>query len=203
MEKIQNLIPSESLSKKKEILEHAKISLKKEFVGLDNIIDEVIHSIEPWFIYPQGQMRQTIINLLVMTGVGKTSLVNRLCEMIGMDNKLYRFDIGDYSSGDLKLKYDFSHKLKNLEKQPIVLMFDEFQLGRTIGETGSEIDRNGLRALWDLLDTGLISIINDSYYIGEVISLYMKQVNNQKNQKKIRLIFHYLFQNHIIITLNI
>jgi 2-phosphoglycerate kinase len=174
MEKIQNLIPSESLSKKKEILEHAKISLKKEFVGLDNIIDEVIHSIEPWFIYPQGQMRPTIINLLGMTGVGKTSLVNRLCEMIGMDNKLYRFDIGDYSSGDLKLKYDFSHKLKNLEKQPIVLMFDEFQLGRTIGETGSEIDRNGLRALWDLLDTGLISIINDSYYIGEVISLYMK-----------------------------
>ena len=172
--KVKNIISSKELSEKKKILEEAALTLKNEFVGIDSIIDEVIHSIESWYIHPQGQLRPTIINLFGMTGVGKTSLVSRLCELINISEKLYRFDIGDYSSGDLRLKSDFSDKLKSSEKQPIVLMFDEFQLGRTVSEQGSEIDRNGLRALWDLLDTGKLSIINENYYSSKVISLLMK-----------------------------
>lgn len=171
---IKNIISSKELSAKKNILVDSVLTLKKEFVGIDSIIDEVIHSIEAWYIYPQGQIRPTIINLFGMTGVGKTSLVYRLSELLGMDEVLFRFDIGDYSSGDMRLKSDFSEKLKNNENKPIILMFDEFQLGRTVSENGSEIDRNGLRALWDLLDTGKISIINENYYSSKIISLLMK-----------------------------
>lgn len=171
---VKGLISNKELSAKKNILEEAKIVLKREFVGIDNIIDEVIHSIESWFIYPEGQIRPTIVNLWGMTGVGKTSLVTRLSELLKVDERLYRFDIGDYSSGEMRLKRDFSEKLKNSEKKPIVILFDEFQLGRTIAENGTEVDRNGLRALWDLIDTGTISIINENYYSNKVISLYLK-----------------------------
>ena len=97
-----------------------------------------------------------------MTGVGKTSLIQRMSELLSIGDNLFRFDIGDYSSGDSKLRSDFSQKLKSSENKPIILMFDEFQIGRTISEDESEIDRNGLRALWDLLDTGKISIINEN-----------------------------------------
>ena len=171
---VKYTISSKDLSAKKKILEEASVILKQEFVGIDSIIDEVIHSIESWCIYPEGQTRPTVINLWGMTGVGKTSLVSRLSELINLNEKLYRFDIGDYSSGDMRLRSDFSDKLKNSEKQPIILMFDEFQLGRTISESGNEIDRNGLRALWDLLDNGKLSLINENYYAGKVISLMIK-----------------------------
>jgi cell division protease FtsH len=171
---VKSTVSTKELSIKKQILEDASLVLKKEFVGIDSIIDEVIHSIEAWYMYPQGQIRPTVINLWGMTGVGKTSLVSRLSELINVSDKLYRFDIGDYSSGDMRLRSDFSDKLKSNEKQPIVLMFDEFQLGRTISDSGSEVDRNGLRALWDLLDTGKISLINENYYSGKIISLMMK-----------------------------
>lgn len=170
----KNTISTTELARKKERLENARATLKSEMVGIDSVIDDVIHAIEAWYVFPQGQIRPTIINLFGMTGVGKTSLVNRLCELIGMDKKLYRFDVGDYADESTKLKYDFSNKLKNNEKQPVVLMFDEFQLGRTIDDAGCEVDRTGLRALWDLLDNGKIAILNESYYTHKVISLCMK-----------------------------
>ena len=37
-------------SEKSEILEKAKSTLKKEFIGIDNIIDEVIENVRSWYI---------------------------------------------------------------------------------------------------------------------------------------------------------
>lgn len=160
---------------RKKVLESAKVELKKEFEGLDDIIDEVIDLMEPWFLFPNGQVRPTIINLWGMTGVGKTSLVKRLFELIDLKDSLYKFDVGDYASQDnTKLSYSFSEKLKNREKQQIGLIFDEFQLGRTINENGDELDKSGLRAMWDLLDSGKISILQQSYYGSKVYHLYLK-----------------------------
>ena len=170
-----------NISKKKEILEQARAVLKTEFVGINSVIDEVIHSVEPWFIFPEGQLRPTVINCFGLTGGGKTSMVTRLSELLNFGDKLFKFDIGEYSSGDMKLKRDFSDNLKDREKQPIILLFDEFQLGRTINENGSEIDRNGLRGLWDLLDNGQISIIEESYHLENLISLYLKLEYCTKN----------------------
>lgn len=161
--------------KKKQILENAVITLKKEFVGLDGIIDEVIDLIEPWFLFPKGQIRPTIVNLWGMTGVGKTSLIKRLFELIDLKDSLYKFDVGDYASQDnTKLSYSFSENLKNREKQQIGIIFDEFQLGRTIDEHGHELEKSGLRAMWDLLDSGKISILQSSYYGTKVYQLLLK-----------------------------
>lgn len=160
---------------RKEVLENAKVKLKNEFEGLDDIIDEVVDLMESWFVFPNGQIRPVIINIWGMTGVGKTSLVKRLFELIGLKDNLYKFDVGEYTSqNNTKLSYSFSEKLKNKDKQQIAFIFDEFQLGRTIDEQGSELDKSGLRAMWDLLDSGKIDILQDSYFGSKVYYLYLK-----------------------------
>jgi len=155
----------EEFFKRKEVLESAKQKLKSEFVGLDDIIEEIIDLIEPWFLFPNGQIRPTIINLWGMTGVGKTSLVKRLFEHIDLKDSLYKFDVGDYASqNNSKLSYAFSEELKNRENH---------QLG-IIDEKGAELEKSGLRAMWDLLDSGKISILQSSYYGTKIYQLTMK-----------------------------
>jgi cell division protease FtsH len=203
MELGNHSISFEELSAKKLLLEEAKKVLKQEFVGIDNVINEVIHAIEAWYIFPEGQIRPTVINLFGMTGVGKTSLVSRLCDLIKMEQKLFRFDFGYYAVEDTKLKYDFSNNLSICEYLPVVLMFDEFQLGRTIDERGGEVDRLGLRALWDLLDSGKIAILNENYYTHKVISLILKLqhcIENDVEAKNGLITKNQKFHNNIFYT---
>lgn len=160
--------------KRKEVLSKTRSTLKTEFIGLDDIIDEVMDILQSWYLFPNGQLRPTIINLWGMTGTGKTSLVKRISELLGMSNKLFKFDAGDYCSGELRLRYELSSKLKSHGKQPVIMAFDEFQLGRTVTEHGVEQDRNGLRAVWDLLDSGKFSVINDTYYANKLASVVIR-----------------------------
>lgn len=161
--------------RRKKILEESKEQLKKDFVGLNDIIDEIIDLIEPWYLFPTGQIRPTIVNLWGMTGVGKTSLIKRLFELLELKDNLYKFDVGDYASQDnVKLSYAFSEKLRNRERHQLGIIFDEFQLGRTIDEHGAELEKSGLRAMWDLLDSGKISILQSSYYGTKIFQLSIK-----------------------------
>jgi len=159
---------------REEKLKYAQRILKKEFVGLDKIIDEVCSNIEPWFLFPQSQIRPTIICLFGMTGVGKTSLIKRLFELIDKSDYFYKFDIGDYASDKNSLRYEFSEKLRKKQDEPVAIAFDEFQLGRTLDEHGVEIDRPNLRAVWDLLDSGKFDIFQDSYYGSQIYKLTLK-----------------------------
>ena len=68
----------EEFNSKKEVLENARMILKKEFIGIDKPIDAVIDNINSWFMLSNIQERPFIINLWGLTGVGKTSLITSL-----------------------------------------------------------------------------------------------------------------------------
>jgi len=171
-----------SEEEKKKILEKhknltdVKLTLKSEFVGLDDVIDEICNLVEPWYLFPKSQIRPTVINLWGMTGCGKTSLVVRLFELLEM-NSLLRFDTGEWvDKSDFQLTNKISGQIRKVKKDNMIpiFMFDEFQLGRTLDQNGDEIDRPQLRVVWDLLDSGKFSLIEEKWEVDSVMKLWTK-----------------------------
>ena len=166
----------EQILLKHDNLVDAQNQLKSEFVGLDSIIDELIELIEPWYLFPDGQFRPTIVNLFGMTGTGKTSLITRLFEILEMKSVL-RFDTGEWvEKTEYQLSSTISGQIKKLngENTQPVFILDEFQLGRTLDEQGSDIDRPNLRVVWDLLDSGKFSIVEENWQTVNLQMIYNK-----------------------------
>jgi len=173
---------------KTEKLSELKIILKKEFVGLNDIIDEIVDLIEPWYLFPENQFRPTVINMFGMTGTGKTSLVLRIFEYLELTS-LMRFDTGEWveqKSGTLSdIISENNRKINNFDgtkneevnnksSNKTIFLFDEFQLGRTIGSGRENIDRPNLRVMWDLLDSGKFTIVEDNWQKDNLQALYVK-----------------------------
>ena len=70
------------ITDKKEKLNELKIQLKKDFVGIDNIIDNVVDSMSPFYLFPDSLKRPIVINLWGMTGTGKTSLIEKIVDFL-------------------------------------------------------------------------------------------------------------------------
>lgn len=142
---------------KKEILENARTILKKEFIGIDKPIDAIIDNINSWFMLSTIQERPFIINLWGLTGVGKTSLITRLVELIDYKNHFFRFDLG-HKKGERSLTRSINELCEHKLEKPVIIALDEFQHARTIegvGITRNEKDDEN-RVLWDLIDAGKI-----------------------------------------------
>lgn len=146
-------------SEKSEILEKAKSTLKKEFIGIDNIIDEVIENVRSWYILSNLQEKPAVINLWGLTGTGKTSLVLRLMELIGFEDKTFRFDLGE-KDGNRSFQNALTDLCENPDDSPIVIILDELQHSRTVkGPFREEIENDKNRMIWELIDSGKVSYI--------------------------------------------
>lgn len=146
----------QSILEKRAQLAQAIRGLKQEFVGIDGIIDEVHDLVLPWWIFPEHQLRPAVINLWGMTGSGKTALVRRLAELLGHDHALLHFDMGAYGQSSSFLKYDLVRNLRHFDERNPIIVLDEFQFARTLDENGREQNNRSLRAIWDLLDSGVL-----------------------------------------------
>ena len=80
-------IDLDSIRRRTKELEEITINLKKEFVGIDNIIDQFIKNLYIWYVMPEIQTRPLIINMFGMTGTGKTDLVRKFVNFAKMNKK--------------------------------------------------------------------------------------------------------------------
>ncbi len=150
----------EEFVEKSKVLEQARKTLKSEFVGIDKVIDEVIDNVGSWYTLCSLQERPIVINLWGLTGTGKTSLVNRLAELLNYENLYHRFDLGE-KYGNLSFSSALSDLCENKEDAPLMIALDEFQHSRTIkGMNRDEIADDRNRTVWELIDSGKVRYID-------------------------------------------
>lgn len=157
-------------------LEESRTILKQEFVGIDNIIDEIIRSVEPWYITPEVIKRPVIISLWGMTGTGKSSIAKRITELLGINQTTLYFDCGKEADSNCRVNDIISSTcdllgidvdgVKSSESigESSVFIFDEFQYARTLDQNGEEMPNANLRCVWKLIDDGTLDITDNYDY---------------------------------------
>ncbi len=144
----------EKFMSNRKILEHAKAQLKRELIGIDSIIDEVIRQISPWYLFPELIEKPYVINLWGMTGVGKTALVRRIVDLLDCNGGFVHVNLNSPEGKWSISSYELEVIAGKLRK---IVFLDEFQHARTIDQNGCELEVAKNLYVWDLLDTGVIS----------------------------------------------
>src|SRR6187402_595456 len=162
-----NTIHNDLIIKRQKLQEVSGL-LKERFLGLDNVIDEVIALMTPWYIFPEAQRRPTVINLWGLTGSGKTALVQTIVELLD-HRKLYtHLDMGEFESDSASwLKNIFTDDLSFFHEKPALICLDEFQFAKTLEGKDKELGKDKLRVVWELLDSGKLEYIpsHSTYYL--------------------------------------
>lgn len=164
---------TEMIEKQKLLVSAAKV-LRHEFAGLDDVIDEITESISSWYLFPQMQERPVVINLWGLTGTGKTSLVQRLAQLLNFGDNFYHFDLGEISWGKADIKNSLEEIYSNANGFPSILAFDEFQHARTLNEMGIEEKNPEHRVIWQLLDSGKFQFPNYHFFLESLYLLIQK-----------------------------
>ena len=177
------------LSKKEKLIDSAIATLKKEFVGIDKQIDSIMDNLRTWFLFPELQSRPLVISIWGLTGTGKTSLVNRIAELLDIERDKVYFNFAKISeSSAWEIEQEIEDELSN-ERSNRMFVYDEFQYANTLDETGAEKDkRSGLKPFWELLDTGIIhkrynfygirGLYNVGFYLAKINERYPMEVVN-------------------------
>lgn len=158
---------TELIEKKQRLADIARV-LKQRFLGLDDVIDEVIALMMPWYLFPHAQLRPTTINLWGLTGSGKTALVNAIVELLDYRKLYSHLDMGEFESDSASwMKNILTNELEFFHEKSSVICLDEFQFARTLDGDERELGKDKLRVMWDLIDSGKVEYLSDSgtYYL--------------------------------------
>ena len=153
---------------RKHKLEQVGCALREKFLGLDEIIEEVMSLVMPWYLFPEAQLRPTSINLWGLTGSGKTALVQALVASLQYQKLYSHIDMGEFESDSASwMKNILTDDLSFFHEQSPIICLDEFQFARTLDNNENELGKDKLRVIWDLLDSGKIQYIpgSSTYYL--------------------------------------
>jgi hypothetical protein len=148
----------QQIETRKETLEAARIELKQHFVGIDDIIDDLMNYIQIWYLMPEILSRPIIINLWGMTGVGKTDLVRRLIKCLDYQDRFAEVELSNVDSTSWQSSVADVLAANNInDGQPAIVLFDEIQRFNTLNPDGSPIQTTKFTDFWELLSDGKLS----------------------------------------------
>jgi hypothetical protein len=178
-------IDLQEIENRKATLERARIELKQYFVGIDEVIDDLLNYIQIWYLMPDILRRPIIVNLWGMTGVGKTDLVRRLVKLLDFQDRFAEIEINnvDETSGYSSVSSVLSSN--NIDDgKPAIVLFDEIQRFNTINPDGTPIQTNKFSDFWELLSDGKLSKRSKSdldYYIQDYL-FQQKDIKRRKDR---------------------
>lgn len=162
----------EEIKKKNKIVDDAIIQLKKDFVGIDDQIDEVMNSVRTWYLYPELQNRPVVVSIFGLTGTGKTSLIRKIAKYLNIEQDLVYFnfaEIGEMHSYEIEDRIE--EELEN-NKPNRIFVYDEFQYAATLDEQRCEKDNKScLKPFWELMDSGLLHKRHTIWEMRNIINL--------------------------------
>lgn len=143
---MKNKFDIEEIKRKSKLIDDTIVILKKEFVGIDEQIDDVMSNIRTWLLYPQLQIRPVVVCLWGLTGTGKSSLIKRITQLLDIEKDLVYFNFASISEmNSWEVEDNIEEQLSN-EKSNRMFVYDEFQYAATLDESGAEKDnRAGLK----------------------------------------------------------
>lgn len=161
---MEQKIEQQVIQTKSNLLKEVRKQLKKEFLGIDSIIDTIMDHLSGWYLFPELRDRPLVINLWGMTGVGKSSVVIRLAELLNYTNYFYHFDLGELSGSRFNIYSQLRELDQKIKPKPFIFCFDEFQRAKSKKEDQTEIRDPNQQILWQLIDTGKLKLEFENYY---------------------------------------
>ena len=177
----------EEINTKKQRLEIIKMELKREFIGIDYIIEELVDYIQIWYLMPEILTRPIIVNLWGMTGVGKTDLIRKLVSKLEYQDRFVEVEL---SNGETTWNSNVSSILETNginNAKPAIVLFDEIQRFYTIDSEGKPLLNTRFQDFWELLSDGKLAKRDAKESIDDYLQRYLyAAMQRQKRRQKLK-----------------
>jgi len=128
MEKPSFNIDQNRLRERRAALELLRVRLKEDFVGIDDIIDNLLDYIQVWYLMPEILTRPIIVCLWGMTGVGKTDLVRKMVQYLDFQERFAEVELGNSDNTTYFSSVSAILKANSItDNSPSIVLFDEIQ----------------------------------------------------------------------------
>jgi len=148
-------IDKQRIRERKAALERVKAQLKRDFVGIDAVIDNLLDYIQIWYLMPEILSRPIIVCLWGMTGVGKTDLVRRLMKYLEFQDRFTEMELGNNDETSYIRSVSAVLSQEGFDDgRPAVILFDEIQRFNTVEPDGTPVSKTQFTDFWQLLSDG-------------------------------------------------
>jgi hypothetical protein len=144
-----NINPEISIEDKIAKLETLKIELKKEFVSLNEVIDKVVESMTPWYLFRESFTLPYPVCIWGPTGTGKTKMVKRICHFLELPHH--------YT--DMKGFLHSGYEAYSTSKTKVVKIWDEYHNAFTKFPSGAVNFENKQKL------NSLASFLSEGYFV--------------------------------------
>lgn len=173
-----------TIETRKKTLESTRQTLKAYFIGIDQIIDDLLDYIQIWYLMPEILSRPIIVNLWGMTGVGKTDLVRRLVKCLDFQDRFAEVELSNTDATGWMSSVSSVLESNSLsDSNPAIVLFDEIQRFNTLDTDGKPLHTTKFMDFWELLSDGRLSRKERSdldYYLND----YMFQTKENRRRRE-------------------